>query len=828
MADEKPNKYEPLPIPTYEEATGSSSRTSTPYNNETSEPAEREGLLGTDSGDRLPVPTRRAGFRPPATDGTASVSDLGEHEQEAFLNQQDDRRASNASEDEEVRREMEEMEIEEPPTQSSTWGKRLSQSLSSINLPFNLKFPKINIEWKWPRLDANFCIILTRCFAVLLVMAVVYLLFMSDIFTSAAQRMGAQMFDPESVRLHVQSIVNVGRIEDHLRQITQNDHLAGTEGDYVLAKYVQDAFISAGLEDVHMEEYKVYMNYPMEKGRAVEILNKDGSPKWSAKIDEDQIYKQVPRQQTPVFHGHSRSGDVAGPLIYANYGSREDYKRLYDSGIDTNGAIALIRTSGQRDSALKVKAAEFAGFAGCIIYNDPADTGFVKGKVAPEGSYLPEGGVQRDSVSLTNWVVGDPLTPGWSSTKGAKANVKDKNPGLVNIPSIPLSWGDAKHLLRSIKGVGQRCPDEWKGGIPKTEYWSGDQSSPTVRLLNKQHEVEKQHIWNVVGKIQGIEQREKSIIIGNHRDAWVYGASGPGSGTAVMLEVAAIFGDLMGRGWRPLRTIEFVSWDAGEFNLMGSTEYVEANIDRLRQDAYVYMNVDTGVGGREFRAKGSPVFMKALLRVLDRTSDPLENTTLRDLWNRRGAQLDSLGVDSDYVAFQNIAGTASLDFGFYGPNTYQSASAYDTFEHAAANDPGFQYHSLLTQVWSLLILEFSDRLVAPFDLAAYGAATAKWAIDLDNWVGGQGANQKGNTPWNINPLREAVVQFIKDVKRFELWEDEWEKVVLGSGGYESASLAAHRQDHNARMAYLDTNLLDRDEHGGVSFISSLFESTNMN
>lgn len=821
MADEKPNKYETLPIPSYEEAVGSSSRTSTPYNNEASEPAEREGLLASDPAGRLPVPTRRAGYRPPPTDGTPSVSDAGDLEHDSFLNQNNDRRDSTATEEEEeVRREMEEMEIVDPPVQS-IWGKRissLSQSLSSINLPFNWKLPKISIRWKWPRFDANTCIVLTRCFAILLVMAIVYLLFMSDIFTSAAQRMGVQMFDPESVRFHVQSIVDIGRIEEHLRKITQNDHLAGTEGDYVLAKYVHDSFLSSGLEDVHMEEFQAYLNYPKPVGRKVEILKPDGGVQWSAKIEEDPMYTNPPRQETPVFHAHSRSGDVTGPLIYANYGSREDFKSLHDSGIDTKGAIALVRSSGTRGAALKVKAAELAGFAGCIIYNDPADNGFLKGEVAPNGRYMAEGGVERDSVGLTNWIVGDVLTPGWASTEGAKRNSKDNNPGLVNIPSIPLSWGDAQHLLQSIKGIGEACPDEWKGGVPNTEYWSGDSSSPKIHLVNDQDEVDKQPIWNVMGKIQGIEQREKSIIIGNHRDAWVYGAAGPGSGTAVMLEVAYIFGDLLQRGWRPLRTIEFASWDAGEYNRIGSTEYVEGDIDRLRQHAFVYMNVDTGVGGQEFKARGNPIFRKSLLRVLNRTSDPQQNVTLRELWDRRGGQLDGLGVDSDYVAFQDIAGTSSLDFGFDGPNTY--GSAYDNFEQAALGDPGFQYHGLLAQIWSLLILEFSDRLVLPFDISAYSAAATQWAIDLENWAKSQGANQDGQVPWNIEPIKEAVLQFASDARDFEQWEVDWKSTVLAGGGFESAMLSAHRQSHNTRMANFDTHLLDLEEGGGVSFTYS--------
>lgn len=824
MADEKPNKYEALPIPTYEEAVGSSSRTTTPTPSRSTEdasPAEREGLLGhLEPGGRLPIPTRRAGYRPPSTEENVSVrGSLDQHE--SFLGQDGDGRRS--SEDEEVRREMEEMEFQEPAAPQSAWGKRissLSQSLSSLNLPFKWR-PKL----AWPRIDANFCIVLGRCFAVLLVMAVVYLLFVSGIFTSSMQRMEGQMFDPESVRIHVQKEADERRIYERLREVTMTDHLAGTEGDYVLAQYVEGIFASVGLEDVHMEEFGVYLNYPKEGGRKVEILRADGGVEWSAKIDEDPVYGDPPRAQTPVFHGHSRSGDVTGPLIYANYGSREDFKTLYDSGIDTTGAIALVKYYGnQGDRALKVKAAELAGFAGCIIYSDPADDGFTKGEVAPKGRYMPEGGVQRGAVSLMSWVVGDVLTPGWASVKGAKRISKDNNPGLVNIPSLPLSWGDAQHLLQAIQGFGQPVPDEWKGAVPNVEYWSGNLSSPKIHLVNDQDESEEQSVWNVMGKITGIEQKEKSIIVGNHRDAWVYGATDPGSGTAVMLEVASIFGDLVARGWRPLRTIEFASWDAEEYNLIGSTEYVEANMDKLRTDAFAYLNVDVAVGGQEFHAAGSPVFRKALLRVLDRTSDPNQNVTLRELWDRRGGQLEGLGAGSDYVAFQDMAGTSSLDFGFDGP-PFPYHSAYDNFEWmTSVGDPDMQYHKVLAQVWALLILEFSDRLVLPFDMSAYSSSLTKWAMDLENWAGNKGANQAGNTPWSTETLREAVMQFAVDARKFETWELEWDSIVLGGGGFESAILAARRKSHNARMANFETHLLDLEEGGGVSFPLSCHES----
>ena len=826
MPDEKPHKYEPLPIPTYEEAIGSSSRTTTPTisrsADEASYPAEREGLLGhLDPRGRLPVPTRRAGYRPPPTEDSLSTRDsLEQHD--TFLGQDGELRRDDASsEDEDVRREMEEMEVMDPPRPQSAWGKRmslLSSSFSSLNLPFKWR-PKFG----WPRIDANFCIVLGRCFAVLLVMAVVYLLFMSGIFTSGMQRMGGQMFDPESVRVHVQNEVDERRIGERLREITMADHLAGTEGDYVLAQYVEGVFASMGLEEVHMEEFGVYLNYPKEGGRKVEILADDGSVTWSAKVDEDAVYTDPPRAQTPAFHAHSRSGDVVGPLIYANYGSKSDFKTLYDSGIATEGAIALVKSRhGYND--FKVKAAELVGFVACIIYSDPADVGFTKGEVAPYGRYLPEGGVQRDAVSLSSWVVGDVLTPGWASVKGAKRISKDDNPGLVNIPSLPLSWGDAQHLLQAIKGFGQLAPDEWKGAIPSVEYWSGNLSSPKIHLVNDQDESEEQSIWNVMGKITGIEQTEKSIIIGNHRDAWAYGATDPGSGTAVMLEIASIFGDLVARGWRPLRTIEFASWDAEEYNLIGSTEYVEANMDKLRTNAFAYLNVDVAVGGQDFVAAGSPVFKKALLRVLDRTSDPFHNVTLRELWDQRQYKFKGLEGGSDYVAFQDMAGTSSLDFGFRG-SPFPYHSAYDNFEWMInVGDPGLQYHKVLAQVWALLILEFSDRLVLPFDISAYSSSLTKWAMDLENWAADKGINQAGQTPFSTESLRDAVLQFAKDARKFEEFELEWDSIVLGGGGFENANVAFHRKSHNTRMANFETHLLDLEEGGGVCILS-LFHLT---
>lgn len=817
MPDEKYlYKYENLPIPSYEEATeATSSRTPTPSTVRRDEPSnveERQGLMGNDPG-RLPVPTRRAGYRPPPTVESSSVRDSLDDVD--FLDAQDGRESSE-SEDGEVRREMEEMEMLDPAPEPSLWTKRISSISQSLHLPFELRLP--NWNFKLPKFDSNLLILLGRVFAIMLVVAIVYILFMSDLFTTTANRMAGQMYEPESVRVFVQDQMSADNIRSYLQRITQYDHVAGTEGDFALSQYVEGMFAEAGLEKVWTDEYEVYLNYPKAGGRAVQILNADGSAQWSAKIEEEQAY-DPPRQQSMVFHGHSKSGNVTGPLIYANYGSREDFKRLYDSGIETTGAIALVKYYGnQGDRALKVKAAEEVGFVGCIIYSDPADDGFVKGEVWPNGRFMPSDGVQRGAVSLMSWVIGDVLTPGWPSKKGQPRMKPDESTGLTKIPSIPLAWRDAQPLLQAIKGFGQPCPEEWHGGVPDVEWWSGNLSSPIVHLMNEQDEVERQPIWNVMGRINGVEQREKSIIVGNHRDAWAFGGADPGSGTAVLLEVVRIFGVLVSRGWRPLRTIEFASWDGEEYNLIGSTEFVEDNIDKLRKDCFAYVNVDVAVTGQEFHASASPLFQKALLRVLDRTSDPSLNISMRQAWDERGAKLEGLGAGSDYVAFQDMAGTSSIDLGFSG-DPFPYHSVYDNFEWMEKfGDPGFEHHRVLAQIEALLILELASLPVIPFDMSSYSSAITRYTLDLDSWAGNHGANQEGNTPWSIEPLREAVLQFNRESQSFDRWEQQWEANVYPSG-IESVFFNNQRLAHNTRMGQFEADLLDlgpNGDSGGVS------------
>jgi hypothetical protein len=643
-----------------------------------------------------------------------------------------------------------------------------------------------------------------------------YVLFAMEVFTGGHRSNGR--FDPESVRAFVQENVDSERIAEYLTHLSSYDHVAGTEGDLYMAEWMHERWKLEGrFDDVALASYYVLLNYPTPDGRGVRITAPEDK-RWDAIMEEKDV--NVDRQQTFVWHGHSKSGEAEGSLVYANTGSEEDFDYLRGQDISLNGTIALIRNSGAGGNiALKVRAAEQAGCVGALLYSDPSDDGFVKGDVWPEGPWRPDDSVQRGRVSLTDWVMGDPLTPGAASVPDAKRIYKTNLPGLVNIPSLPLSWRDASVLIAALNGHGAVLPDNWTGGEKTEKWYSGtankpdDTTAPIVHIKNINDENDKQQIWNLHAIHRGVESPDNRIIIGSHRDAWCFGAVDPGSGSAVMMELVSIFGQLRKLGWRPLRTIEFTSWDAGEFNLMGSTEYVEDNLDRLRANGVAYINVDAGVTGPEalFSAAGSPVWQRPLLHALGRVSDPSSGKSLREVWESRNAAVNAPDTSSDTAPFQFMAGVSSLDFGFRG-GSFPKDSCYDTFEWMNAfGDPGFNSHRALAQIWALLILEVADQALLPFDLRTYASSLQKIFLpSLEKYVSHQTTKFPSNATLDLSPLTSAIDAFVARAQTFHAFEDYWTRNIFGpgAGGIENRAFGMMRLQFNDALSNFERDLLD--------------------
>ncbi|KAK4222897.1 putative glutamate carboxypeptidase 2 [Podospora fimiseda] len=817
------------PIPSYEEAVAGRSsdwhlQQMPPSPIDDTRPDAREGqsLLGGGSHLQASSSQHGRGRRSPGYRAPTVESD---DESNLFSSDDSDDEADH------VHREMQELEIDDSEVRSqnrSLWRKRIAFSMPQWRWRWKWRLPRFrrreamtetttetNAEnttsetttssprFTFPKLGSEALFLLVgRMLAITMVLGFLYLIFASNAFSSMMPR-----FSSEEILAWIRS-ANPANIRGHVAHFTSYAHIAGTEGDYAMMLDIEKLFVDYGFDTVKRDDYKVYLNYPTIDGRAVEILGADGKVTWKARLEEEEVGGEVRGRQTYSFHGLSKSGDVKGPLVYANYGSKKDFEKLKDLGVDTKGAIALIRYHGFTDDVgTRIKAAELAGFVGCLVYSDPKDDGFAAGTVAPEGPFMTPDAVHRASVGLRKWVLGDVLTPGWGSKEKLPRMNREQTKGLVQIPSLPLACRDAQILLQHIKGHGQRVPDDWSGAVPSVEWWTGNHSSPIVRLKNIQDEVDKQPIWNVYARIDGIEQTEKKIIIGNHRDSWAFGAVSPHSGTAIMLEVARLFGRLNADGWRPLRTIEFASWDGSTYNLIGSTEYVEQNDDFLKKNAFAYINLDKAVLGDRFRASGSPVFRKLLVQVLYNTQNPNSDGNLLDLWNQQNGKLEGLGLDSDYVAFQDIVGTSSIDIGFDGPGFPYGSSHENADWLENVVDHEFTHHTVLARVLALLILELSNRPVLPFDLTNYADKLSTWSSELEDWVKAQGTKKSPATV-SFNLLKRATEKISMAARDYVKWEVAWDQSVMGGSGWEPSNLGKKRAEYNTRMANFETDLLD--------------------
>jgi len=520
----------------------------------------------------------------------------------------------------------------------------------------------------------------------------------------------------------------------HLKTLTAEPHLAATLEDRKTAEYVAQKFRDAGL-DTEIVPYRVLLNQP--KVVRVEAYDPDGKLLISGPTPEHVAgdpFQDNPRVVMP-FNGSSGSGDVTGEVVYANYGRREDFDQLAAQHIDLHGKIVIARY-GSNFRGVKVYLAEQRGAAGVLLYSDPQDDGYFKGDAWPNGPWRPESGVQRGSVQFLFKYSGDPETPGVASTLELPDSARipgDKSGNQPRIISIPLSYHDAAPILQALKGPG--VPQGWQGALP-FRYHLGP-GGVKVHLVSQQ-DYQRRIIWDVIGKIKGMEYPDEWVIAGNHRDAWVYGAVDPSSGTAAMLESVHGIGALLKQGWRPKRTIVFCSWDAEEEGLIGSTEWVEQHAKALDR-AVAYFNTDVAVSGPDFSAAAVPS-LKQFLRELTRSVPSPQGGTVYDQWkkSRSGsnehrasnappiiselAPIGDLGSGSDFTPFFQHVGVPSTDVSSGGPyGVYHSV--FDNYAWYTRNaDPHFLYLQEMARVFGLEALRMADADVLPYDYVAYASA----------------------------------------------------------------------------------------------------------
>ena len=413
---------------------------------------------------------------------------------------------------------------------------------------------------------------------------------------------------------------------EELKILTAAPHVAGSKEDYATAQYVAQKFRDAGLETT-IVPYRIMMNLP--KKIQVTAFSADGKQLMSGPTPEhvsDDPYQDDKRIVT-AFNAYSPSGDVTAEVVYANYGRPQDFARLEEKHISVRGKIVIVRY-GENFRGVKAYLAQQHGAAGLIIYSDPADDGYVRGDIYPDGPYRPETGVQRGSIQYLFKYPGDPTTPGFASTPNLPASKRvslEDATDQAKIPSTPLSYHDAAPILAALKGPDS--PRSWQGGLPFT-YHLGPGPVKVHMVLEQDYQLRM--IWDVIGKIPGTQYPDDWVIVGNHRDAWTFGAVDPNSGTAAMLEAVHGVGTLLKQGWKPKRTLMFASWDAEEPGLIGSTEWAEDHAAELAH-ADGYFNIDVGVSGPNFDAAAVPSLKPFLVGIAQRVPSP-QGGTVFDAW----------------------------------------------------------------------------------------------------------------------------------------------------------------------------------------------------
>ncbi|HWC45181.1 MAG TPA: M28 family metallopeptidase, partial [Casimicrobiaceae bacterium] len=464
----------------------------------------------------------------------------------------------------------------------------------------------------------------------------------------------------------------------------------------------------ATLEDVRMHRYDVLLPWPREV--KVEMT---APTRYVASLKED-AYPQDPQTAQdpgPTYLGMSASGDVTGELVYASSGNPSDYDWLESQGISLKGKIAIVRYSVPYSyRGFKALTAQKRGLAALLIYSDPAQDGFAKGDTFPVGPWGPSSHIQRGSITYDFMIAGDPLTPGYASLPGApRINAEDAL-SLPKIITVPMSYRDATPLLRALGGP--EAPKQWQGALGFTYHVGG---GATVHVKVDMDSATRP-IYVVEGRIRGTEEPDKFVLLGNHRDAWVFGGVDPSSGTATQLELARVLGAMAKEGKRPKRSIVFADWDAEEWHLTGSTEWGENFADDVKENAIAYLNVDASTSGSNFEATAVASLNDVVTETVRDVKDPTRTGSVLDAWGRRNktarGPLDypanALGSGSDYTVFLNFLGVPVVEMDFDGPYGVYHSVYDDYYWMTHFGDPGFNYMTAMSEVWGRMAMRLAN------------------------------------------------------------------------------------------------------------------------
>lgn len=514
----------------------------------------------------------------------------------------------------------------------------------------------------------------------------------------------------------------------HSRALSRETHVAGTPAQARTRDYVIDQMKRWGLE-TDVRSYDVWMPH----ATAVHVWRASPEPKELSLAEPPVIGDPTSAlPQYPTVNGYSGRGDVTGDVVYVNYGLIEDYAQLDSMGVTVRGKVAISRY-GRSYRGIKAREAEKHGAVALLIYSDPQDDGFVRGDVYPGGPMRPARGVQRGSILNED---GDPSTPGYPSVKGAPRVSEDKMP-IAHIPVVPISYGNAGELLRGVRGA--TIPQSWQGGLPFRYHVGPGPVRARVLVDDDRATTPFKTIYDTFGIVRGTEFPDELVLIGGHRDAWGPGAADDVSGSVSVLEAARAVAEQVKKGIRPKRTIVFATWDAEEWGLTGSIEFVEEDSLRLSRNAIAYLNQDVATQGPRFSAGGSPSLRATLRDVARIVPDPDGKGSVYAEWRRsERVAADTLepamgdpGGGSDFAPFYNHLGIPISEWEFGGPSGMYHSQYDDYAWMSRFGDPGFTYHAAAGRIGAAMVLRLANADIVPYDYAEFARTMRPYLVSID-------------------------------------------------------------------------------------------------
>jgi N-acetylated-alpha-linked acidic dipeptidase len=562
--------------------------------------------------------------------------------------------------------------------------------------------------------------------------------------------------------------INAKDQDEWMRFMSSHPHHVGSPQDKANAEYIANLFRSWGYET---EIASYWPLFPTPKTRVLEIVgDKSYKPKLQeATLPQDKTSGQK-SEQLPSYNAYSADGDVTAELVFVNRGVPADYEELERLGIDVKGKIVIAKYGGSW-RGIKPKVAYEHGAIGCIIYSDPADDGYGRGDVYPEGPFRRADAVQRGSVMDMPVYPGDPLTPDEPATKDAKRlDIKDATT-IMKIPVLPISYEDALPLLKLLQG--QVVPQGWRGDLPITYHVGPSKEKVHLKLA---FNWDKKQLYDVIAKMPGSEFPDEWVIRGNHHDAWVNGADDPLSGMVAELSEAKAIAELAKKGFKPKRTLVFCAWDGEEPALLGSTEWAEDHQQELKQKAVVYINSDGNSRGF-IGASGSHTLESFFNEIADDVKDPETGVSIKErryarmivnadpdkreeMLGNKYIKLGALGAGSDWSAFLQHLGIASLDLGFGGEGSggeYHSIfDSYDMFSRF--KDPGYIYGMALSKTAGRTMLRLANADVLPFDFTPFYKTVNDYVAEVKTLLD----DERIETSAENKMIKEKLFDYAKD------------------------------------------------------------------